>query len=239
MDLISHMTKMQFQYDPASKAEPVQLDVDVSNLVIAGWAGRDAEAIEHHIVELEQLGVPRPSAVPLFYRVAANQLTQSDVLQVVGSDSSGEVEAFLFSQGGQTFVSVASDHTDRQLETHSVAHSKQVCVKPVATRAWRLEEVVGHWDQLLIRSWIEEGGSRVLYQEGTLAGLRTPSDLMERCFGATTGARIPAGFGMLCGTVPAIGGIRPSRAFEMELEDPVLKRSIRHYYRCEELPVVS
>lgn len=242
MDVISHMTKLQFQIDPVSSAvsaESAPLQVELRVLVIAGWAGRDASAIEHHIVELEQLGVPRPSAVPLFYRVAANQLSQSDALQVVGVDSSGEVEAFIFSHGGQTYVSVASDHTDRQLETHSVAHSKQVCVKPVATHAWRLDEVIEHWDQILIRSWIEEGGARVLYQEGTLAGLRAPGDLIGRCFGASNAARIPDGVGMLCGTVPAKGGIRPSRTFEMEIEDPVLKRTIRHGYRCEELPIVS
>ena len=46
---------------------------DIQNLIIAGWAGRDQQAIEHHIEELAALGVPRPSAVPLYYRGANNQ----------------------------------------------------------------------------------------------------------------------------------------------------------------------
>ena len=44
---------------------------------------------------------------------------------------------------------------------------------------------------------------------------------------------------MLCGTVPAIGGIRPAAAFRMELEDPVLGRTIRHEYRIADMPVVA
>lgn len=40
---------------------------------------------------------------------------------------------------------------------------------------------------------------------------------------------------MMCGT-SAIGAIRP---VEMELEDPVLGRTLRHDYRVEALPVVS
>jgi hypothetical protein len=42
---------------------------------------------------------------------------------------------------------------------------------------------------------------------------------------------------MFCGTFAAKGGIRPSSSFEMELEDPVLKRKLVHRYRIRELPV--
>ena len=44
---------------------------------------------------------------------------------------------------------------------------------------------------------------------------------------------------MFCGTLSAIGGIRPATRFEMELEDPVLGRSMRHAYDVHALPVVS
>jgi hypothetical protein len=44
---------------------------------------------------------------------------------------------------------------------------------------------------------------------------------------------------MTCGTVPAIGGIRPSQNFEMELHDPVLQRSLRHRYEVQVLPEVA
>ena len=206
-------------------------------LVIAGWAGRDAAAIEHHIEELAAIGIPRPSAVPLYYRVASNQLSQRETLQVLGPDSSGEAEVFVFTHGGELFVSLASDHTDRKLEAHSVAFSKQACIKPVATQAWRFADVAAHWDELVLRAWIVENGAEVLYQDGPLASLRTPLDLIG---GYTGGAALlPVGTGMTCGTVPAIGGIRPATHFRMELHDPRKNRAIRHQYHCALLPVVA
>jgi len=42
---------------------------------------------------------------------------------------------------------------------------------------------------------------------------------------------------MFGGTFAAKGGIRPAGRFEGELEDPVLKRSIRHAYDIVTLPV--
>jgi hypothetical protein len=120
---------MQLQF---STPEGRTFNQKFDTLVIAGWAGRDRAAIEHHIEELAAIGIPRPSAVPLYYRVSSNQLTQGSELQVLGPDSSGEVEIFVFTAEGEMYVSLASDHTDRKLEAYSVAFSKQACVKPVA-----------------------------------------------------------------------------------------------------------
>lgn len=213
------------------------LKVDLAELVVAGWAGRDRAAIEHHIEELAAIGVPRPSAVPLYYRVAENLMTQADRVQVLGSETSGEVETFVFSASGEMYVSLASDHTDRKLETLGVALSKQICAKPLARSAWRFAEVAGHWDEMIIRSYIEENGARTLYQEGSLAALRPPLELIA---GFTDGAALlPDGTGMICGTVGAIGGIRPAPVFAMELFDPVLGRTIEHAYRIEQLPEVA
>ncbi|WP_088140714.1 DUF2848 domain-containing protein [Achromobacter xylosoxidans] len=218
-------------------SQPRQVEVELDTLIVAGWAGRDIAAIEHHIEELAAIGVPRPSSVPLYYRIADNQLTQKETVQALGEDSSGEVETFVFSVDGEMYVSIASDHTDRKLETYSVAMSKQVCVKPVATSAWRLADVADYWDELIIRSYIVENGVEVLYQEGPLASLRTPQDLIA---GYTGGATVlPAGAGMTCGTVGAIGGIRAAADFTMELHDPRRQRSLRHRYHVETLPVVA
>ena len=45
------------------------LHVAPRQLVIAGWTGRDAAAIQHHIDELQAIGVPPPSSVPLYYQI--------------------------------------------------------------------------------------------------------------------------------------------------------------------------
>ncbi|WLS78638.1 DUF2848 domain-containing protein [Erwinia pyri] len=212
------------------------LDIEVNHFVIAGWVGRDRDAVLHHIRELEALGVPAPGAVPLFYRVATNQLSQQTQLEVVGNDTSGEAEPFLFFTQGEYWVSLISDHTDRHLETFSVALSKQACIKPVADSAWRMSEVAEHWDALELTSWIKEQGEWVIYQQGTLASLLTPQDLLARY---PEESKTGEGFAMSCGTLSAIGGIRPASEFRMALHDPVLGRTLEHHYRTGALPVVA
>lgn len=217
-------------------ADAALLDVEVNQLVIAGWVGRDQEAVLHHIRELEALGVPAPGAVPLFYRVATNQLSQQTQLEVVGDQTSGEAEPFVFFHRGEYWVSLISDHTDRHLETFSVALSKQACIKPVAGHAWRMSDVKAHWDQLELHAWINVNGDWVTYQQGALSSLLTPLDLLSRYF---TAGQVEEGFAMSCGTLSAIGGIRPSSEFRMALHDPVLNRTLEHTYITGSLPVIA
>jgi hypothetical protein len=202
----------------------------IENLVIAGWTGRDEVALKKHIRELEEIGVKPPKSTPIFYRVAASLLTFEDEIQVSGPDTSGEVEFVLINEKNTLRVAVGSDHTDRKAETIGVSLSKQLCAKPVSKESWAYDEVKPHWNRLVLRSYIREKNQRVLYQEGTVDHMRSPEDLLSR-------HPLKPGWAMFCGTFAARGGIRPSGAFEMELEDPVLKRKIVHSYRIRELPV--
>lgn len=213
-----------------------RIAVAIDRLVIAGWAGRDEAAIRHHIHELQAIGVPPPSSVPVFYRGAASLVTQGTSLEFLGPDSSGEIEPVIVSLADGLWVTVGSDHTDRKAETYGIALSKQMCAKPVGTVLWRHEEVAPHWDELRLRAHAVIGGERVLYQDGKLAALRQPLDLIGRWAGRNT---LPPGTLMFGGTLNAIGGIRPASRFEMELIDPVLGRSIAHAYDIIDLPVVS
>jgi hypothetical protein len=228
---------MKAQFDIDAGAASRHVEVEFANLIVVGWAGRDVAAIEHHIEELAAIGVPRPSAIPLYYRNAASLIDQSDRLQVVGTDSSGEVETFVFTLDGELHVTVASDHTDRKLESHSVALSKQLCGKPIGRQAWRFRDVADHWDELILRATIIENGVPVVYQDGPLEKLRHPLDLIAGC--CSGAAVLPPGTGMLCGTMAAIGGIRGSTSFAMELIDPRSRRVIRHSYQIEQLPHVA
>lgn len=210
--------------------------VQIDTLIVAGWAGRDTHAIEHHIEELAAIGVPRPSTVPLFYRIGTGQLSQTTHLQVLGPDTSGEVEPVVLALADGLWVAVGSDHTDRKAESAGVALSKQLCSKVVGTGLWRYEEVAPHWDSLILRAWATIDGTRTLYQEGAVSGLRSAADLMQRYSNTAT---LPPGSLMFGGTIGAIGGIRPGTRFEMELEDPILKRKLGHAYDIEALPVVA
>ena len=202
----------------------------IENLVIAGWTGRDEAALKKHIRELEEIGVKPPKTTPIFYRVASSLFCHSNEIQVSGPDTSGEVEFVLINENGNLRIAVGSDHTDRKAETIGVSLSKQLCAKPVSSDSWSYDEVKAHWNRLTLRSFIQENGKRVLYQEGTVDHMRSPEDLLARY-------PLKSGSAMFCGTFAAKGGIRPSSSFEMELEDPVLKRKLSHSYRIRELPV--
>ncbi len=228
------MTRLAF--DGHAKGAVEKVSVEISDLVIAGWTGRDVAALNHHIEELKAIGVQPPSQVPIYYRAAAQMLTQADHIQVLGDDSSGEAEPVLVGADGRLWVTLGADHTDRKVESYGIAVSKQMCAKPVGRVAWRFEEVEPHWDRLILRSFIHEAGARVLYQEGPLANIRSPRELI---LGWRNDKRLPMGAVMFCGTMPAIGGIRSSPRFEMELEDPVLGRKLSHAYDVQVLPIVS
>ena len=228
------MARLQFEGHAKGAVEKVV--VDINDLVIAGWTGRDVAALNHHIEELKAIGVQPPSRVPIYYRAAAQMLTQAGSIQVLGDDSSGEVEPVLIGAADRLWVTVGADHTDRKVESYGIAISKQMCANPIGRTAWRFEEVEPHWDKLVLRSFVHEDGKRVLYQEGTLAKIRDPRELI---LGWRDNKRLPMGAVMFCGTMPAIGKIRPSPRFEMELDDPVLGRKISHAYEIEALPIVA
>ena len=203
-------------------------------LIVAGWTGRDEAALRHHIEELAAIGVPRPSSVPVFYRNSILNLTQDSVLEVLGPDTSGEVEPVIVAVDGQLCLAVGSDHTDRKAETQGIALSKQLCAKQLGRDLWPLDDVAGHWDQLKLRSFATIGGKRMVYQDGTLSSMRPPADLIARYGSALVPDTV-----MYCGTLGAIGGIRPATRFEMELEDPVRGRTLKSAYDINALPVVS
>ena len=209
--------------------------VEVRDLVIAGWTGRDAATVEHHIAELEAIGVARPRTVPCFYRVGANLLTTATHLEFTGPDSSGEVEFVLISLPEGLFVGVGSDHTDRKVEAYGVTVSKQMCPKPISRELWPFADVQDHWDSLILRSWVTRDGKSELYQEGLVTRMLAPLDLFAR-YTAGGDGRLPVGTAMYCGTMPVLTKMGAAQHFEMELEDPVLGRRLRHGYDSRELP---
>ena len=208
-------------------------EVAVDQAVIAGWTGRDPAAVEKHIRELEALGVKRPATTPIFYRVAAARLTTGDTIEAVGEASGGEVEFVLLQHSGRLWVGTGSDHTDREVEKYGVTVSKQMCEKPLASAFWAYDDIAPHWDRLMLRAHVIEGGKRSLYQEGAVTAMMEPQALIARHVGK---GELPEGTLMFCGTLAAHGGVRPTREFAFEIEDPVLGRKIAHAYRVRTLP---
>ena len=213
-----------------------QVTVTPAMLIVAGWTGRDEAALRHHIEELAAIGVPRPSSVPVFYRNSREQHHADRPARSARAGHLGEVEPVIVALSDGLWIGLGSDHTDRKAETMGIALSKQLCGKVMGPALWRFDEISAHWDQIMIRSHATIAGARVLYQEGPLAAMRHPDDLIAR---ATGGKALAPDTIMFCGTLGAKGGIRPAARFEMELDDPVSKRRMTHGYDVVDLPVIT
>jgi len=229
---VSHVLSLTLH--DGSDTRPIHIAIDQA--VVAGWTGRDAAAVEKHIKELEALGVKRPASTPIFYRVAAARLTTDDTIEAVGQASGGEVEFVLLQHAGRLWVGAGSDHTDREVEKYGVTVSKQMCEKPVAPVFWAFDDVAPHWDRLMLRAHVLEGGKRVLYQEGAVTAMMDPRALIGR---HAADGRLGEGTLMFCGTLAAHGGVRATGEFAFEIEDPVLGRKIAHAYRVRTLPILG
>ncbi len=211
-------------------------EVAIHQAILAGWTGRDRAAVEKHVEEMAVVGVPRPASFPVFYRCSASRLNTAGEIQVVGEDSSGEVEFVLIQTLGSLWVGTGSDQTDRKVESYGITVSKQMCDKPMAAELWSYADLASHWDELILRAWAVIDGKRELYQHSAVSAMMTPAALIREYTGMD---RLPEGTAMFSGTLPAIGGLRPAQRFEFELEDPVLARTLRHGYDIRTLPIAG
>jgi len=85
-----------------------------------------------------------------------------------------------------------------------------------------------------MRCWVNKGKERTLYQENPLGGILSPEELLKKM--PMEGISREKGLAVFSGTIPTKAGLIYGDSFELELEDPVLKRSIKHSYGVRILP---
>lgn len=215
---------LRFELEP--RGGNVALEPEI--LIVAGYTGRDHEAVLSHVRELAEHGIEPPESVPCFYPLPPALLTQSQQLITTAEETSGEAEVALLVAGDEVYVTIASDHTDRAAERIDVALSKGVCHKVLAQHAWTLSDVADHWDSLWLRSWIGTE-TNDLYQDGSTEALLSPADIL----GAIPWRARPRSFVVLCGTLPAIGGLRGGSEFRAELSDRQTGAALALSYRMD------
>lgn len=194
---------MSLSFQVAGTGESITLD-DFRG-VVAGYTGRDAAAVQHHIDELAAIGVAPPPEVPMFYPVDAATVN-SDAEYIDSANlTSGEIEPVYIRHDGVYYLGVGSDHTDRDLERTDIGDSKRACPKPVGRQVIRIGD-----DAALAAFSLDDATARCsvdgrLYQEGTLSGLRTAHDIATRLID-----RLELGDGddfvCLGGTLPLLDG---------------------------------
>lgn len=102
-----------------------RIEFPVERLFNDWYAGRDQAAVWKHVEELAEIGVPAPTRTPTLYALGNYLATTADSIQVQHDKTSGEVEYVLFVGPDESYVTMGSDHTDRELESRSVEWSKQ------------------------------------------------------------------------------------------------------------------
>jgi len=211
-----------------------ELVFPMRRLICAGWVGRNKKALQIHIDELGQHGVPTPTRAPIYLNFSPCLATTSDAIDVISGESSGEVEDVVLKEGDRIYIGVGSDQTDRGFEKFSVPASKQMYAKIMAPVVWPYQEVKNHWDQIVIRSWMTSEGVRMLYQEDALASILDVEALLEQ-LPKDEGLPID-GLVLFSGTITLKGGLVYGERFDFEMRDPVLDRKIRHGYQVRVLP---
>ena len=201
-------------------------------LVIAGFTGRNKSAVDEHIRELVNEGIQAPESAPVFYLLAPDLLTHATHIEVLTSETSGEVEPALLCLSEGWYVAVGSDHTARDLERVDIEESKKACPKPVSTEVWPYEEVRRQWDQITARSWASVDGEEVLYQEAPLRELMSVPEIVQT-FEQKTQEKAD-GTAIFLGTVPLrTNGFVFADRYRVELHDPSSGRRLSYAYQTE------
>lgn len=226
-------------------------EVEVTQLFNAGYAGREQAEVAEHVAELARLGVPAPTVTPALYPIAPYLAVQGNSVLAQHGHTSGEAEWALVIGEDPTdpLLTVACDHTDRDLEVHGVAWSKNAAPDVLGGRAWRLAEVADRIDTLRLRAWVghadaahpsgamdadASGGAGELIQDAPLSALLSPAywlDVLNQ-----RGWLIP-GTVLLSGTVTMTPGVDPfADHWRVELYDPAAEETLSLAYAVNRMP---
>ena len=219
---------MTLTLHPVERSEP--LVFNGFRCIVAGYTGRDEAQVQHHIDELAAIGVAPPPQVPMLYGMPDGAATTAARISVPGDNSSGEVEPVLIRHRGRSYLGIGSDHTDRTIETVDIGESKWVCPKPIGTQVVAVDDWSAFdWDACRARSWVDG----TLYQDGPLAGLRRPDNLLAIVADRLTDLADDEDFVCFAGTLPLLDGtFVPGAAWDLELTLPD-GRTLHHTYRTQ------
>ncbi|MFC7394005.1 DUF2848 family protein [Scopulibacillus cellulosilyticus] len=212
------------------------IEFNVEKALCIGYSGRNQEMVKKHIEELSREGIAPPPTVPMIYPVSDILVTQNETIDVLGEKTSGEVEFVLLKSKNTTYLTVGSDHTDRELEGYSIPYAKQATPKPVAKYAWAVDELVEHWDDIMLTCEINIEGQWETYQEGQVSSVMHISDILTLT--EKRGNLNENGNVLFGGTVPILGGsFKYGDKYRLTMHDPVTNRKITHEYAVRDISV--
>ena len=208
--------------------------VDVTALLNAGYAGRNQAEVASHIAELAALGVPAPTATPALYPISPYLAQQTDRVYVQHGRTSGEAEWALIITDNDVLITAACDHTDRDLEVHSVAWSKNAAPDVLGTKAWRLSDIADRLDDIALEAWVGHGDTIELIQQGTLGDLLAPKYWLDVL---TERGDARPGTVLISGTISMLHGVNQfADTWKVAMTDPATQDVIGVEYQTVRMP---
>ncbi len=210
-----------------------RLKFKTKRIINAGYTGKNQQAVQKHIDELKELGIPAPEKIPVFFPKYPDRITQDWMIPCLDEEEHiGEAEYVLLFSGEEIYLAVGSDHTDRSLEQVSIPKAKQVYPNIISKDVWKLNDVEGHFDELVLYSYVENKGEKTLYQEAALGELLNPRELLEHLKDIID-LSDRNGLVIFSGTVAGSLEIDYSPLFEVVIKDPRRKLELTCSYRFE------
>ena len=203
-----------------------------------GYAGREQAEVLGHVEQMRALGMPAPSRVPAIFPIPPDRVSTATSLIAAGDQTYGEVEFALIKTAELGWVvTIASDHTDLEVEQVKMPKAKGICPDIVGSRAWLLSDVEPAWDACVLRLWgTTDGEEPMLLQEGHTSHLLSPDAIIAELTQRRGGnAELPNGTVILSGTVAGEPNPSPT-VWRAELADPTSGRTLAHSYTVERLP---
>jgi hypothetical protein len=209
--------------------------VEVHEVYNFGYAARDRSGAQEHVDQMRALGLPAPQKVPAIFPIPADRVSTGSEFTVSGDQTYGEVEfALIKSEGHGWLVTIASDHTDLEVERVKMPKAKGMCPDVVGADVWKLDEVRAQWDRCTLTMWARAGdGEAVQLQQDTTGHLLAPHHIIA-ILEARRPGELPPGTVILSGTVagePTPGMLE----WSARLEDPQTGRRLAIDYTLQPL----
>jgi hypothetical protein len=201
-----------------------------------GYAGRDQSSVQQHVDEMRELGMQPPSRIPALFPIPAQRVSTSTEIVVSGEQTYGEVEfALIRSEDHGWLVTIASDHTDLEIERVNMPKAKAACPDVIGSVAWRLDDVRAQWDRCTLTMWARtDDGESVQLQHDSTGHLLAPDDLLAILEERRPGV-LRIGTVVMSGTIG--GEPTPGMAsWSARLRDPQTGREIDLEYLLRRLP---
>ena len=157
-------------------------------------------------------------------RITIDRLTSNPEIQVLGRDTTADAAIFLVGAGAGMLIGLASNHC------HLNQGDPQMFSKPVCRQIWRFDDVVSHWQELVIRA---AGPKDDVLQEGLVGNIAPVKEIVSEV--STGQSTLLSGTAIMCVGLAFEGKVALATSYCLTLSNPNTGRQLELLYNVREL----